>query len=282
MKGCCAAVFAVFAVVVPGVRVHEATTPPPVQSGGIEIKMSTTTSTENSGLLDVLLPPFEKKYGIKVHVIAVGTGKALKLGENGDVDVVFVHDRASEGKFVADGFGVNRRDVMYNDFVIVGPPENPAGIKGGEDAAEALKKISSAKAVFVSRGDDSGTHKKELALWKAAGLKPEGEWYREVGQGRGATLLMAFEKNGYALADRGTYLAMQGKINLAILCEGDDRMFNPYGVIPVSPARHAHVKYVEAMTLVGWLTSLDGQKVIGDFKKNGVPMFLPSAYGTKR
>ncbi len=246
------------------------------------VRMSTTTSTDNSGLLDALLPPFEKKYGIKVRVIAVGTGKALKLGENGDVDVVFVHDRESEDRFVASGFGVNRRDVMVNDFVIAGPEEDPAGVKGMKDAAEALRKIRSAKAPFVSRGDDSGTHKKELALWKIAGIDPRGEGYIEVGQGMGAALMVTHEKKGYCLADRGTHLAMMEKTGLAILCEGDERLFNPYSVIAVSPERHPHVKYVEAKALAGWLTSPEGQKIMEDYKKDGLSMFIPSAYGIRR
>jgi tungstate transport system substrate-binding protein len=253
----------------------------PVPASAV-LRMSTTTSTENSGLLDVLLPPFEKKLGLKVHVIAVGTGKALKLGENGDVDVVLVHDRESEDRFVAAGFGVNARDVMYNDFVIVGPPGDPAAIQGGKDAAEALRKIRSAKSAFVSRGDDSGTHKKELALWKAAGIDPKGEGYLEIGQGMGAALMAAHEKKAYCLADRGTFLAMCGKVDLPVLCEGDERLFNPYRVIAVNPDRHAHAKYVEAMALIGWLTSSEGQKAIGDYKKDGLPMFIPSAYGVRR
>lgn len=241
------------------------------------IKMSTTTSTENSGLLYALLPPFEDKFGVKVDVIAVGTGKALKLGENGDVDIVFVHARAAEDKFVADGFGVNRRDVMYNDFIIVGPEGDPAAIKG-KSAVEALEAISGKNATFASRGDDSGTHKKEKALWKEAGIEPSGTWYLETGQGMGATLTLANEKQGYTLVDRGTYIAYEEKVDLVILSEGDERLFNPYGIIAVSPAKHPHVKYLHAMALIGWITSVEGQKVIGEFKKNGKVLFYPSAY----
>lgn len=254
----------------------------PPSGAPVTLRMSTTTSVENSGLLDVLLPPFEKRHGIKVHVVAVGTGKALKLGENGDVDVVFVHDRESEERFVAGGYGINRRDVMVNDFVIAGAAADPAGVKGLKDAAEAMKKIAAAKAAFVSRGDDSGTHKKERALWKAAGIAPQGDWYREAGQGMGATLMMAADKGGYCLSDRGTFDAMRGKVALAVLCEGDPRLFNPYSVIPVHPARHPQGKYREAMMLTGWLTSPEGQKIIGEYRKDGQALFIPSVLGPKR
>ena len=240
------------------------------------IKMSTTTSTENSGLLYELLPPFEKMFNVKVDVIAVGTGKALKLGENGDVDIVFVHARKAEDKFVENGFGINRRDVMYNDFVIVGPVNDPGGIKG-KDPIESLKKIYANKATFTSRGDDSGTHKKEKLLWEIAGLKPEGEWYLETGQGMGATIQIADEKQAYTLVDRGTYIAYEDKVDLIILSEGDKRLFNPYGIIAVNPAKHPHVNYVYAMTLIGWITSPEGQKIIGDFKKGGKVLFHPNA-----
>jgi tungstate transport system substrate-binding protein len=241
------------------------------------LKMSTTTSTENSGLLYALLPPFEEVFGVKVDVIAVGTGKALKLGENGDVDVVFVHARAAEDKFVADGFGVNRRDVMYNDFIIVGPGSDPAGIKD-KDAVESLKAIAAKNGTFASRGDDSGTHKKEKALWKEVGIDPSGTWYLETGQGMGATLTLANEKQAYTLVDRGTYIAYEDKVDLVILSESDERFFNPYGIIAVSPAKHAHVKYVYAMALIGWITSVEGQQLIGNFKKQGKVLFHPSAY----
>jgi tungstate transport system substrate-binding protein len=241
------------------------------------IKMSTTTSTENSGLLYVLLPPFEEKFDVKVDVIAVGTGKALKLGENGDVDIVFVHARPAEDKFVTDGFGVNRRDVMYNDFVIVGPDDDPAGIKG-KDATESLIKIYENKSVFASRGDDSGTDKKEKILWNTTNLKPEGKWYLETGQGMGATLQLADEKQAYTLVDRGTYIVYEDKISLVILSEGDERLHNPYGIIAVSPDKHPHVNYIYAMILIGWVTSPEGQKIIGEFNKNGKVLFHTNAY----
>ncbi len=247
--------------------------------GGERLRLATTTSTENSGLLAVLNPPFEKRFGITVDVIAVGTGKALRLGRTGDVDLVMVHARAAEDKFVAEGFGVNRRNLMYNDFVLLGPAEDPAGIKGCGSAKEALRAIAAKRAPFISRGDDSGTHKKELLLWKGAGISPRGAWYAEAGQGMGAVLRMADEKGAYTLADRGTFLAMSKKLKLRVLCEGDPELFNPYGVIAVNPARHEHVKYVEAMTYIGWVTSPEGQAIIRSFgvKKFGRPLFIPVA-----
>jgi len=241
------------------------------------IKLATTTSTDNSGLLAKLLPPFESRYGVRVDVIAVGTGKAIKLGENGDVDVVLVHARTAEDKFVANGFGINRRDVMYNDFIILGPASDPANAQSAKTAAEALKKIAAQKAVFVSRGDDSGTHQKELELWQGAKIKPSGSWYNAVGQGMGATMQIANEKQGYTLADRATYLAYMNKIDSKIVFAGEDSLFNPYGVIAVNPARHKKSNYMGAIALIGWLTSVDGQKIIKDFQINGQPLFIPVA-----
>jgi tungstate transport system substrate-binding protein len=246
----------------------------------VNLKLATTTSTENSGLLGILLPPFEERYNIKVDVIAVGTGAAIQLGENGDVDVVLVHARAAEDKMVEEGYGVNRRDVMHNDFIIVGPPDDPAGIKGEKDAALALTKIANSEkqVFFVSRGDKSGTHIKELELWQSAGIEPQGEWYLEIGQGMEAALLVADERQGYVLADRGTYLATKDKIELVILSEGDPRLFNPYGIIAVNPAVHPHVKYMEAMQLIAWMTSLEGQKIMENYKQHGeVLFFAPDA-----
>jgi tungstate transport system substrate-binding protein len=245
-------------------------------SAETRLKMATTTSTDNSGLLDTMLPPFEKNHGIEVDVVAVGTGRALKLGENGDVDIVLVHAREAEEEFIEKGFGVNRRDVMYNDFVIVGPEGDPAGIRGSQSAANALLSISQAGASFVSRGDDSGTHKKEKKLWLAADIPPEGAWYVEAGQGMGAVLNMADEKQAYALTDRGTWIALSGKLELTILFEGDPELFNPYGIIAVNPALHPHVNYMEAMLLIAWFTSPEGQKLIADFKKDGQALFVPS------
>jgi len=242
-------------------------------------RMSTTTSTDNSGLLDVLLPPFEKMFNLKVDVIAVGTGKALLLGKNGDVDVVFVHARDAEDAFTAGGYGVNRRDVMYNDFVIIGPENDPAQIRGEKSAAGAFAGIARAGAPFISRGDDSGTHKKERKIWQQAGVSPRGAWYHEVGQGMGAVLKIADEKQAYALADRGTFLAFAGKITLPVLCEGDATLYNPYGIIAVNPAMHSHVNYIHAMALIGWVTSREGQNIIGEFGRErfGRPLFVPMA-----
>jgi tungstate transport system substrate-binding protein len=245
------------------------------------VKLSTTTSTENSGLLYALLPPFEKMFNLKVDVVPVGTGKALKLAENGDVDVTMVHARSLEDKFVAEGFGVNRRDVMYNDFVIIGPKSDPAGIKTAKTAAQAFKLIDQNKATFISRGDRSGTHVKELNIWEKAGIKPSGTWYLEAGKGMGEVLTMTNEKRAYTMTDRGTYLAFMGerKISLLVLFEGDPFLFNPYGIIAVNPATNPHVNYIKAIALIGWMTSPEGQKIIKEFGKNkfGQPLFIPVA-----
>jgi tungstate transport system substrate-binding protein len=241
------------------------------------LKMSTTTSTENSGLLNVLLPPFEKRFNVRVDVIPVGTGKALKLGSNGDVDIVFVHARKAEEKFVADGYGVNRRDVMYNDFIILGPKNDPSGLKGAKSAVDAFKKISKGKTPFFSRGDNSGTHKKEKAIWSKAGIKPAGKWYFETGRGMGDTIVTANEKLGYTIADRGTYLAFKSKIDLEIVFEGDNVLYNPYGIIAVNPAKYPHTNYVMAMAFIGWVTSPEGQKLIREYKKFGEILFKPLA-----
>lgn len=237
------------------------------------LKLATTTSTENSGLLAVLLPAFEKTNDCQVDVIAVGTGKALKLGETGDVDVVLVHARGKEDRFVADGYGVDRRDVMYNDFVVLGPAKDPAGIKGAKDVAIAMAKIAAVKAVFVSRGDDSGTHAREKQLWKAAGVKPHGDWYLEAGRGMGEVIIMADERQGYALSDRGTYLAFKEKTPLEVMVEGDRRMFNPYGVIMVNPERHPHVKVDLAKKFIAFLTSAEAKAIITGYQRNGEQLF---------
>ncbi len=244
------------------------------------LKMSTTTSTDNSGLLRVLLPAFEKATDCKVDVIAVGTGKALKIAEQGDVDVVFVHARKLEEKFVADGYGVNRRDVMYNDFVIIGPADDPAGVRGAKSAAGALRLIAARQARFVSRGDESGTHQKERELWLAAGIQPAGRWYQAAGQGMGEVIIMATEERAYALADRGTYNAFRtGKSDLKILFEGERGLFNPYGVIAVNPKRHPHVKYDLAMRFIDFVTGPQGQKIIAGYRVGGAPVFF--VYGKK-
>lgn len=241
------------------------------------LRMSTTTSTEDSGLLNVLLPPFEKAAGVKVDVISVGTGKALKLGENGDVDVVMVHARPAEDKFVAAGYGVDRRDVMYNDFVVVGPKTDPAGLKKAKTAVEAFKILAEGKAPFISRGDDSGTHQMERGLWKKAGIAQQGSWYVEAGQGMGAVLQMAFDKKGYTLADRGSFIAQEGKLDLAIVFEGDKDIFNPYGIIAVNPQKHPKTQYDLAKKFIDYVTGPEGQKIIGDYKVNGKQLFFPSA-----
>lgn len=239
------------------------------------IKLATTTSTENSGLLAKLLPVFEKESGYRVHVIAVGTGKALRLAREGDVDVVLVHARAAEDRLVADGFGTDRRDVMYNDFVVVGPKQDPANIQGDSDAALALKKIATTHSIFISRGDNSGTHKKERALWKQTGVSPTGRWYREAGQGMGKVLQIAGELQAYTLTDRGTWLAYYNKLPLQILAEGDERLFNPYGIIAVSPKKYPDINYTGAMQLIKWITSPPAQDIIRNFKIAGSPLFVP-------
>jgi tungstate transport system substrate-binding protein len=241
------------------------------------IRLSTTTSTENSGLLKFLLPAFEARTNSKVHVISVGTGKALELAKNGDVDVTLVHARVSEDKFVADGHGVNRRDVMYNDFIIVGPAGDPAGIKGGKDVIGAMKKIAGSKARFISRGDNSGTDQMEKKYWKEAGTRPQGNAYVSAGLGMGEVLGMAAELQGYTLTDRATYGAYRAKTGLAVMVEGDSKMFNPYGIIAVNPAKYKDINYKGAMQLIEWLTSDDGQKMIAGFKVNGQQLFFPSA-----
>lgn len=245
--------------------------------GDGQLILATTTSTENSGLLKELLPPFEDKYGVRVDVVAVGTGKAIRMAENGDADIILVHAKKAEKKFVKEGYGVNRRSVMYNDFIILGPESDPAGIKGLDNATKALQKIKASKSTFVSRGDDSGTNKKELSIWADAGIKPTGSWYVETGQGMGASLNIANEKNAYILADRGTYLAYKGKIGLEILTEGDPQLYNPYGIIPVNPDYHTHVNYQAAMALVGYITSHQGQKLIKNYVKYGKRLFNPLA-----
>ena len=241
------------------------------------IRLSTTTSTENSGLLKFLLPPFEEQTKTKVHVISVGTGKALELAKNGDVDVTLVHARPSEDKFVADGYGVNRRDVMYNDFIIVGPTADPAGIRGMRDVTAAMKKIVDSKAKFISRGDNSGTDQMEKASWKEIGTQPAGSAYISAGLGMGEVLTMAAELQAYTLTDRATYLAYKAKTGLAIAVEGDRKMFNPYGIIAVNPARHPGANYKGAMQLIEWITSDSGQKRIAAFRLNGEQLFFPSA-----
>jgi tungstate transport system substrate-binding protein len=239
------------------------------------LKLSTTTSTQDSGLLKVLLPPFEKKYNCKVDVIAVGTGQALKLGVAGDVDVVFVHARKMEDKFISDGFGLNRKDVMYNDFIIIGPKSDPAGIAKAKNAAEAMRLIAAKESTFISRGDKSGTHTKEKELWQTAGITPNGKWYVEAGQGMGPVISMATERQGYTLTDRGTYNAFkQSKTNLAILFQGEKGLFNPYGIMAVNPKKHPHVKFELASRLIDFVTGREGLDIIAGYKAHGEPVFF--------
>ena len=242
-----------------------------------DIRLSTTTSTENSGLLKALLPVFEKKHGVKVHVISVGTGKALELGKNGDVDVVLVHARPSEDKFVADGHGVNRRDVMYNDFILVGSQEDPLGLRGSRDVVGAFLKMGEGRAKFISRGDNSGTDQMEKSYWKAAGVAPKGAWFVSAGLGMGEVLTMAGEMKAYTLSDRATYGAYRAKTGLDILVQGDAKMFNPYGIIAVNPKKYPDINFDGAMKLIEWITSKEGQNLIAGFKVNGEQLFFPSA-----
>lgn len=237
------------------------------------LRLATTTSTENSGLLAELLPPFEATHDCRVDVIAVGTGKAIKLGETGDVDVILVHARSREDQFVNDGYGVDRRDVMYNDFVILGPGADPAGIRGGSDAVEALAAIAASESTFVSRGDDSGTHTRERQLWQEAGIAPAGNWYLEAGRGMGEVIVMAGERQGYTLSDRGTYIAYAQKTPLQIVVAGDERLFNPYGAIMVNPARHNHVQAELAGEFLDYLTSDQAKLLITGFSRGGEQLF---------
>jgi tungstate transport system substrate-binding protein len=245
------------------------------------ITVSSTTSTEQSGLFKHLLPAFTKKTGIEVKVVAVGTGQALDIGRRGDADVVFVHDKVAEEKFVSEGFATERQDVMYNDFVLIGPKSDPAGAKG-KDILAGLKKVAEAKAPFISRGDKSGTHAAELRYWKSAGVDPAasgGEWYKEIGQGMGPALNTASAQNAYVLADRGTWLSFKNRGDLAVLVEGDQRLFNQYGVMLVNPAKHPHVKAKEGQAFIDWIVSPDGQKAIADYKIDGEQLFFPNANG---
>ena len=244
------------------------------------ITVASTTSTEQSGLFKQLLPAFEKKTGIRVRVVAVGTGQALDLARRGDADVAFVHDEAAEAKFVAEGYGVRRFEVMYNDFILVGPKSDPAKVNGGRDIVAALKRIDAAKAPFASRGDKSGTHAAELRLWKDAAVDPasgKGTWYRETGSGMGPTLNTAAAMNAYALTDRGTWLSFRNRGELVVAVEGDRRLFNQYGVMLVNPAKHPHVKRELGQQFVDWLVSPAGQQTIADYKINGEQLFFPNA-----
>ena len=245
------------------------------------ITVASTTSTEQSGLFGHLLPIFEKQTGIKVHVVALGTGQALDIARRGDADAVFVHAKAAEEKFVAEGEGVKRFPVMYNDFVLIGPKSDPAKVGGGKDILAAFAKIQAAQAPFVSRGDKSGTHMTELALWKAAAVdidNAKGPWYRDTGQGMGPALNTAASMNAYILADRGTWLAFKNRADLAVLVEGDKRLFNQYGVMLVNPAKHPNVKKDLGQQFIDWLVSPAGQQAIADYKINGEQLFYPNAF----
>lgn len=242
-----------------------------------DIKLATTTSTDNSGLLKAILPAFEAKCGCKVQVISVGTGKAMKIGEAGDADVLLVHARKAEDEFIAAGHGVNRRDVMYNDFILVGPKEDPAGIKGDKDIVAAFKAIAGKPAKFISRGDNSGTDQMEKSYWKQAEVAPSGAWFVSAGLGMGEVLTMAGEMRAYTLSDRATYATYKSKIGLDILVSGDSKMFNPYGVIAVNPKKYADINYDGAMKFIDWITSPEGQKAIADFRPSGEQLFFPSA-----
>jgi len=244
------------------------------------ILVQSTTSTQNSGLFDHILPKFTQSTGIEVRVVAVGTGQALKNARNGDGDVVLVHSKADEEKFVADGWGLKRHDVMYNDFAIVGPASDPAGIAGLKDADQALKKIAEVEAPFASRGDNSGTHKAELRLWKRTKVDPtkaSGDWYLETGSGMGATLNTAVGKHAYTLTDRGTWLGFANKRNFKVLVEGDPQLFNQYGVTLVNPAKHPRVRTEKGQAFVDWLTGVEGQKAISNFKIDDQQLFTPNA-----
>ena len=246
------------------------------------ITVASTTSTEESGLFGYLLPAFTKETGIQVRVVAVGTGQALKIGERGDCDVVFVHDRAAELAFVEHGFGIDRHEVMYNDFILVGPEADPSHVDGGKDIVAAFRKIAETKAPFVARGDDSGTSKAEMRFWKEAGIDPKtagAGWYRDTGSGMGPTLNTAAAMDGYTLSDRGTWLSFKNKQDLMIVVEGDQRLFNQYGVMLVNPEKHPYVKRDLGEKFIDWLISPDGQRTIAGFKINGTQLFFPDAKG---
>jgi tungstate transport system substrate-binding protein len=272
----CALVFVLTALATPILSLASA------EAQEKSIVVASTTSTQDSGLFGHILPMFKAKTGIEVKVVAQGTGQALDTARRGDADVVFVHAKPQEEKFVAEGFGVKRFDVMYNDFVLIGPKADPAKIKGGKDVVAALKAISAASSPFVSRGDRSGTHAAELALWKAAGLDPAGSkpaWYREIGQGMGAALNTANAMNAYLLSDRGTWISFKNKGDLEIVVEGDQRLFNQYGVILVNPEKHPNVRKDLGQAFIDWILSAEGQNAIRSYKIEGRQLFFPNADG---
>ncbi|TVQ34947.1 MAG: tungsten ABC transporter substrate-binding protein [Spirochaetaceae bacterium] len=249
----------------------------PERTVAARLVLATTTSTENSGLLAELLPPFEARHNVVVDVIAVGTGQALQIGRSGDADLVMVHAPELEHQFVAEGYGIERVYFMYNDFVVLGPAEDPAEVKSAGDVIEAFTRIAAAGVQFISRGDNSGTHVKELEIWNAAGADNSGRWYREVGQGMGAVITLANEQRAYTLADRGTYLSYVGDIEISVLREGHEMLFNPYGIIAVNPGRHPHVKVELARALIDHVTSAEGQALIAGYRVAGEQLFFPDA-----
>ncbi len=248
-----------------------------IASADKSITLASTTSTQNSGLYDHVLPLFKAETGITVNVVAVGTGQAIKIAENGDADALLVHHRPSEDAFVSEGFGIERRDVMYNDYVIIGPKDDPAGVRAASNTSEALTAVANAKTLFISRGDDSGTHKKERELWATATLSPAGAWYREIGAGMGAALNMAAATDAYLMSDRGTWLSFGNRQNLTILFQGEPVLRNPYGLILVNPAKHPHVDVTSARRFADWMTSPKGQQAISDFRVENKQLFCPNA-----
>lgn len=268
-------IFVVLMVYLPA-KAQDAT-PATMPHDAQRLILATTTSTQDSGLLDYILPAFEEEYGVTVDVIAVGTGQALQLGRNGDADVLLVHSRAQEDEFLEQGFGAFRYDVMYNDFIVVGPDSDPAGIRGITDATAAFQKIADTKSLFVSRGDDSGTYAKELAIWKQADIPLEEDWYISAGQGMGEVLNMATEFQAYTLSDRATYVTMQDNLALVILVEGDKLLFNPYGVIMVNPEKHPQVNAELGQKFAEWLISVPTQKLIAGYQVNGQQLFTPDS-----
>ncbi len=275
MKRICTAVLAFVFVVTGAFASGEAEGPS--SRDGERLRLATTTSTENSGLLEELLPPFEERYDVTVDVVSVGTGAALEHGRNGDVDLVMVHAPDLEREFVGDGYGVERIGFMYNDFVVLGPDDDPAGIAGMESVGDAFERIAEHESMFISRGDDSGTHTKEKDIWAEAGIEPEGSWYREVGQGMGAVITMADDQKAYTLADRGTYLAYQGGLGLDVAVEDDPLLYNPYSVIAVDPEMHSTVEHDLAEAFIEFVTSEEGQEIIGDYRVEGKQLFVPEA-----
>lgn len=267
-------------VAVAAVAVAMAGAAPPGRADERPIVIASTTSTDNSGLFDLILPRFTAETGIRIQAVAVGTGQAIRIAQRGDADVLFVHDRTSEEAFVAAGDGVERFEVMYNEFVLLGPGDDPAGIRGERDASEALRKIAESRSPFASRGDDSGTHKAELRLWQAAGIDPapaSGTWYRETGVGQGATINTAVGMNAYVLVDRGTWLATGNRGDLEILVAGDPRLHNPYGIILVNPKKRPHLRAKEGQAFIDWILSPAGQAAIGSLERRGERLFTPNA-----